>query len=119
MTNPATRFSPETQRQDQTPPRCIVCGGDKTSETFASVEPEFSVLVCPDCGLGRTWPPLPADKIGAYYPREYYGRENVRFNPLFEAMTLFFHSLRAHVLPPRVPPVPVLDARCRTGFPLA
>lgn len=119
MTKLATRFSPETQGQDQTPPRCIVCGGDKVAAAFASVEPGFSVLVCPDCGLGRTWPALPADKIGAYYPQEYYGRENVRFNPLFEAMTRFFQSRRARVLHSRVPRGPVLDVGCGRGYLLA
>ena len=119
MTNPATRFYPETKDQDRTPPRCVVCGGDRVARSFEAVEPGFGVLTCPDCGLGRTWPALPGDKIGDYYSQEYYGRENVRFNPLFEAMTRVFQSRRARVLHNRVPRGPVLDVGCGRGFLLA
>ncbi len=119
MTQPATRFSPQAKDQDRTPPRCVVCGGDHVARAYDSVEPGFSVLVCPDCGLGRTWPALPGDKIGAYYPQEYYGRENVRFNPLFEKMTHLFQRRRARVLHNRVSRGPVLDVGCGRGFLLA
>jgi 2-polyprenyl-3-methyl-5-hydroxy-6-metoxy-1,4-benzoquinol methylase len=115
VTKPATRFSPETKGQDQTPPRCVICGGGADATAFAAMEPGFSVLNCPDCGLGRTWPSLPGDKIGAYYPQEYYGKENVRFNPLFEAMTRVFQSRRAKVLHNRVPRGPILDVGCGRG----
>jgi SAM-dependent methyltransferase len=114
-TTPASRFAPETKDQDRTPPRCVVCGGDAVARSFESMEPGFSVLTCPQCGLGRTWPALPGDKIGAYYPQEYYGRENVRFNPLFEAMTRLFQRRRARVLHNRVPRGPVLDVGCGRG----
>ena len=101
------------------PPRCEVCGGESADTAFAAIEPGFSVLVCPDCGAGRTWPPLADDKIGAYYSQEYYGRENVRFNPLFESMTRLFQRRRSRVLHNRVPRGPVLDVGCGRGYLLA
>ena len=119
MTKSATRFSPETKDQDRTPPRCVVCGGDRVCVAFEAAEPGFSVLSCPDCGLGRTWPALPADRISAYYPQEYYGHENVRFNPLFETLTRLFQRRRASVLHNRVPRGPLLDVGCGRGFLLA
>ena len=116
MTTPATRFAPQDKDQDRDPPRCVVCGGDRVATAYPAAEQGFAVLACPDCGLGRTWPPVSADKIGSWYPQEYYGKENVRFNPLFEKMTHLFQRRRASVLHNRVPRGPVLDVGCGRGF---
>lgn len=116
MTRPASRFAPERRHQGQRPPRCVVCGSYGSDKAFDSAEPGFEMLLCPDCGLGRTWPPVPADRIGAYYPETYYGKENVRFNALFERMTHLFQRRRARVLHNRVPRGPVLDVGCGRGF---
>lgn len=94
--------------------RCIACGHETFRKAFDSVEPGFSVAVCRRCGLGRTEPP--AAEIGAWYPESYYGRENVRFNPLFEYLTRRFRKRRAAVLHNRVPRGPVLDVGCGRGF---
>lgn len=119
MTTPSPRFAPERHGQDESPPRCVVCGGFGAVKSFDSVEPGFSVLSCPDCGLGRTTPPVPADQIGSWYPETYYGKENVRFNPIFEWMTRWFQRRRASVLHNRVPRGPLLDVGCGRGFLLA
>ena len=66
--------------------------------------------------MGLTSPIVPADKIGAYYPETYYGKENVRFNPLIEALTRLFRQRRAAVLKSRVPKGAVLDVGCGRGF---
>ncbi|MDE2040643.1 MAG: class I SAM-dependent methyltransferase [Elusimicrobia bacterium] len=99
--------------------RCPACDGDMAGPAFAAALPGFSVLACPACGLGRTWPPVPAGKIGAYYPQQYYGSENVRFNPLFEAMTRLFQRRRARLLSRLAAPGAVLDVGCGRGFLLA
>ena len=80
------------------------------------METGFEVWRCPDCGLGRTWPPVPAGEIARYYSATYYGKENVRFNPVFERMTRLFQSRRARVVNKRIPRGPVLDVGCGRGF---
>ncbi|MDD5655636.1 MAG: class I SAM-dependent methyltransferase [Elusimicrobia bacterium] len=115
MTETVTRFSPEKQDPAARPPRCHCCGRDAPTAAFPSSRPGFQVLRCPECGLGRTWPPVAPGEIGAWYPESYYGRENVRFNALFEAMTRIFRRRRARVLHGRVPRGPVLDVGCGRG----
>jgi SAM-dependent methyltransferase len=116
VTTSAPRFRPELDDQDRHPPRCPACGGDAPETACASVEPGFEILRCPDCGLGRTWPPVPPEEIGRWYPEQYYGKENVRFNPLFERLVRWFRARRARVLHNRVPRGPVLDVGCGRGI---
>lgn len=97
-------------------PLCPICGNPSLVEAFAAVEKGFAVCVCPVCGLRQTSPTVAADKIGRYYPESYYGKGNVRFNPVFEAMTRLFQSRRARVLNDRVARGPVLDVGCGRGF---
>lgn len=80
------------------------------------MEPGFEILRCPDCGLGRTWPPESAEKIGSWYPSQYYGKGNVRFNPVFERLIRWFRRRRAAVLHNRVAHGPVLDVGCGRGI---
>ncbi|MBI4375804.1 MAG: class I SAM-dependent methyltransferase [Elusimicrobia bacterium] len=98
------------------PRRCVVCGGTSLLKAFDSTEPAFAMLRCRDCGLGRTSPAPAPHEIARYYAESYYGKENVRFNPLFEAMTRWFQSRRAAVLHNRVARGPVLDVGCGRGF---
>jgi 2-polyprenyl-3-methyl-5-hydroxy-6-metoxy-1,4-benzoquinol methylase len=82
------------------------------------VEAGFEVRRCSGCGLGLTWPPVPDAEIGSFYPATYYGRENVRFNVLFERLTRLFRLRRARVIRRRISPGPVLDVGCGRGFTL-
>lgn len=118
MTAPLPRFKPEQHDQDRDPPRCPACGGHAAS-VLPSAEPGFSLLRCHDCGLGRTWPPETAEKIGSWYPELYYGKGNVRFNPLFERLIRWFRRRRARVLHNRAPRGPVLDVGCGRGLMLS
>jgi SAM-dependent methyltransferase len=119
VTTFAPRFQPELQDQDKRPTRCPACGYDGPEASRATAEPGFELLVCPDCGLGRTWPAPSADEIGKWYPEQYYGKSNVRFNPLFERLVRWFRKRRASVLHNRVPRGPVLDVGCGRGMMLA
>ncbi|MEK7382038.1 MAG: class I SAM-dependent methyltransferase [Elusimicrobiota bacterium] len=110
------RFQPELHDQDKLPPRCPACGHDNPEAVHPSVEKGFEILRCPDCGLGRTWPPEPEERIGSWYPEQYYGKENVRFNPLFERLVRWFRRRRAAVLYNRVPRGPLLDVGCGRGL---
>ncbi len=119
MTASFPRFQPELHDQDRHPPRCPACGHNNPETVHPSVEAGFEILRCPDCGLGRTWPPPPPDEIAKWYPEQYYGKGNVRFNPLFERMIRWFRHRRAGVIHNRVPHGPVLDVGCGRGLMLA
>jgi 2-polyprenyl-3-methyl-5-hydroxy-6-metoxy-1,4-benzoquinol methylase len=116
VTAPISRFQPERHSDERHPPRCPACGRDTHESAHPSVEPGFEILRCPDCGLGRTWPPESAERIAAWYPEKYYGKGNVRFNPLFESLVRWFRRRRARVLHNRVPRGPVLDVGCGRGL---
>ncbi len=119
MTISAPRFRPELSNQDKRPTRCPACGCDGPEAASPSNEAGFELLTCPDCGLGRTWPSVPGEQIVRWYPEQYYGKENVRFNPLFELMVRWFRKRRAAVLYNRVPRGPVLDVGCGRGMMLS
>lgn len=119
MNSAFPRFQPERHDQEVHPPRCPACGHGAPETAYPTVEPGREILRCPDCGLGRTWPPVPPEEIGAYYPERYYGRGNVRFNPIFESLVRWFRRRRAAVLHNRVPHGPVLDVGCGRGLMLA
>jgi len=119
MSISASRFQPELSDQDKRPTRCPACGFDGPEASSPTNEEGFELLICPDCGLGRTWPPLPSEAIGKWYPEQYYGKENVRFNPIFERMVRWFRKRRAAVLYSRVPRGPVLDVGCGRGMMLS
>lgn len=119
MTTRASRFQPQTKDQDQTPPRCLVCGSYAAAVACEAVEPGFKVLRCNDCGFGRTWPAPPPSEIGKWYPQSYYGDGNVRFNPLFEKLVRLFRKRRARVFHNRVARGPVLDVGCGRGLMLS
>lgn len=117
MTKPRERLAAEPEGLAQSS-RCVVCGGAPV-EAFEAVEPGFRVLRCAQCGAGRTWPVVPDEQIGRWYPESYYGKGNVRFNRLFERLTRLFQRRRARVLHNRAARGPVLDVGCGRGFLLA
>lgn len=101
---------------DAAPP-CLVCGS-ATGYRFDSVANGFSVLGCARCGSARTWPALDEEAIAAWYPENYYGNNNVRFNPLFERLTRWFRRRRVDVVRRLTRPGAVLDVGCGRGFTL-
>lgn len=98
------------------PSGCPSCGDAEQLYRFPALEPGFSVFECANCGMGRTWPPVPDAEIGSFYPVEYYGKNNVRFNPLFEYLTRVFRKRRARVIRARTEPGVALDVGCGRGM---
>lgn len=49
------------------PDRAALTGGDR----LHGLPGEFEVVVCPDCGTGRTLPPVASADLGALYPQSY------------------------------------------------
>jgi SAM-dependent methyltransferase len=97
---------------------CSICGG-QLSKAFDSAEAGFAILRCGSCGYGRNEPVTPEAEIGKWYPPAYYGRENVRFNPLFERLVRWFRLRRARVIASREKAGRVLDVGCGRGVTLA
>ncbi len=98
-------------------PDCLVCGA-VTRHRFDAVVEGFAVFACDSCGSARTWPSLDDEQIGRWYPQTYYGKRNVRFNPLFERMTRWFRRRRVDVIRRLTRPGAVLDVGCGRGFTL-
>lgn len=103
---------------------CPGCSSQKVAAEFRArgptlAEAAFSVLRCEACGLGWTEPAPPPDEIGRWYPAAYYGKENVRFNPLIEWLVRWFRLRRAKVIAKLARPGPVLDIGCGRGFMLS
>jgi 2-polyprenyl-3-methyl-5-hydroxy-6-metoxy-1,4-benzoquinol methylase len=91
------------------------CRGLGRWELFAE-EKGFYILRCEDCGLGRTEPALSEKEIGKYYPPSWYGKNNVRFNRIFEWLVRIFRNRRSVVIKKRSKPGPVLDVGCGRGL---
>jgi len=79
---------------------CAACGGREFKKLFSAVDPagdpgeEFTLVACAACGLAFVSPRPSEDELGRYYPGEYYGEKNVKFNPLFEFFIRRFRSGR-------------------------
>lgn len=84
-------------------------------ELFAN-EKGFRVFRCHHCGLGWTDPALDDTEIGDYYPPSWYGKNNVRFNPVFETLVKLFRFRRSRVIRNRSKIGKVLDVGCGRGI---
>ena len=109
---------PDSVLKPESGKSCVLCGTNSGIRAFASIEPDFKILICTDCRLGFTSPPPADSEIGKYYPEKYYGKENVRFNEFFEYLTRIFRKRRARVISRCTPVGRVLDVGCGRGLTL-
>ncbi len=100
---------------------CDICGGKASFPAYRAKglndgDPDFRLIRCPDCGYGWIDPSPAESEIGRWYPKEYYGKENVRFNKIFEHLTRWFRRRRADEVARRVKVGRVLDVGCGRGL---
>jgi SAM-dependent methyltransferase len=100
------------------PPVCSACRATISRRVPSAVD-GFELAHCDACGSARTWPPVPAADIGAWYGQDYYGERNVRFNALFESLTRWFRRRRADRVRRWTRPGLVLDVGCGRGLTLS
>jgi SAM-dependent methyltransferase len=94
--------------------RCRACRA--TLEPFLRIDSEFSLARCESCGLVATFPPVPPSEIGRYYPAQYYGAANRRFNPVMERLIPFFRNRRAQTIERFLPKGRIVDVGCGRGI---
>ena len=92
---------------------CRLCGGEQ--RPFLAADARVSLARCAGCGLVSTSPALPEGELAAFYPPEYYGRRNRRFNVLFERLIVVFRERRARLIDRRARRGRVLDVGCGRG----
>ena len=105
------------QEGDGAMERCPLCGGGPVERLFP-VSGGFSVSQCRACRFALTVPPVPADRIGGYYPPAYYGTRNRRFHPVMEWAVRLFRRRRVARIEWFVPKGRVLDIGCGRGITL-
>jgi 2-polyprenyl-3-methyl-5-hydroxy-6-metoxy-1,4-benzoquinol methylase len=79
----------------------------------------FHLERCRRCQLVFTMPRLSPDEMLAYYDDRYYGKNNVRFGPVFERLVSWCRRRRADKICRFVPRGRVLDIGCGRGHILA
>lgn len=93
---------------------CRLCGEEQRA--FLAFDGRFSLVRCASCGLVSTSPPLPEEALAPWYPPEYYGRRNRRFNRLFERLIVVFRERRARLIARRARRGRFLDVGCGRGL---
>lgn len=93
---------------------CALCG--RSQRPYLRIDGEFSLVRCGDCGLVSTSPALPENDLARWYPPEYYGRRNRRFNGLFERLIRVFRERRAKLIASRARAGRLLDVGCGRGL---
>jgi SAM-dependent methyltransferase len=93
---------------------CRLCGEEQ--RVFLSVAGPFSLARCAGCGLVSTSPPVSEQDLAPWYPPEYYGRRNRRFNALLERLIVVFRERRARLITQRARRGRVLDVGCGRGI---
>ena len=100
--------------------RCPACDAEDSELVWpARGSQPFHLERCRRCQLTFTLPRLAADEMLAYYDDRYYGKNNVRFGPVFERLVSWCRRRRADKICQYVPRGRVLDIGCGRGHILA
>ncbi len=100
---------------------CPACGRTAWRKLFRAAGDDggatYDILLCPECGLARTFPQPAGDVLASFYNADYYGPRHVKFEPLTEAVVGAFTLWRARVLQQFVPRGGrILDVGCGRGI---
>jgi SAM-dependent methyltransferase len=63
---------------------CLVCGHTDALQQFAIEGISEKLVTCQGCQLGSLFPMPSARRIASFYPAEYYGTPNAKFEPIVE-----------------------------------
>ena len=100
--------------------KCPACQAEETEVVWPAPRPQpFHLERCRRCQLVFTVPRLNPDEMLAYYDDRYYGKNNVRFGPVFERLVGWCRRRRADKICQFVPRGRVLDVGCGRGHILA
>jgi ubiquinone/menaquinone biosynthesis C-methylase UbiE len=101
---------------------CVVCRTENLKPVFEGSgfddsSEKFTVLACPECGLGVTHPVPAPEALAKYYALSYYGSSEKKFNPLVEKLVRVANRHRAKELLRLLPKEKgrVLDIGCGRG----
>jgi 2-polyprenyl-3-methyl-5-hydroxy-6-metoxy-1,4-benzoquinol methylase len=76
----------------------------------------FSVVQCRACRIAITFPVVSPAEMATYYPPDYYGTGNRRFNPLFEWLVTILRRRRVQKIKRFIATGRVLDIGCGRGI---
>ncbi|MHC4880238.1 MAG: class I SAM-dependent methyltransferase, partial [Planctomycetota bacterium] len=95
---------------------CVVCHGTAATTRFVIDGVPEKLVVCDGCGVGSLFPMPGSRRIASFYPAEYYGAAEAKFEPLVEFGVCLGARLRARSLMHGVPGGSrVLDIGCGRG----
>ncbi len=95
---------------------CVVCGHIAATPKYLIQGLQERFVTCDGCGLGSLHPMPSSARIAEFYPAEYYGTPDAKFEPLVEAGVRLGAKLRAATLLKGIPQGGrVLDVGCGRG----
>lgn len=96
--------------------RCPACTQPLAVERFEVGDVESPLVACRTCGTLRYEPALSLDQIVGFYPRQYYGSEGRKFEPVVEWVVRKLAARQARAVARTVPRGGrVLDIGCGRG----
>jgi len=110
---------PEVQRDDDrivlTDP-CVTCGADSARRTYRIEGLHSGVVTCTVCGTGSLHPLPDRREISSFYPKQYYGEVQAKFEPVVEFLVRWVASRHVRSLIRGLRPgARVLDMGCGRG----
>jgi len=95
---------------------CAVCGAEDARARFVIEGIESRLVECGRCTLGWLEPLPSPERVASFYPKEYYGTDSAKFQPLIEGLVRLVGSRHIRFLCAGLPPgARVLDIGCGRG----
>ena len=95
---------------------CVTCGADSARRTYRVEGLQSGVVTCTVCGTGSLNPLPDRREISSYYPPQYYGAVQAKFEPVIESLVRWVASRRVRSLTRGLPRgARALDLGCGRG----